>query len=546
MAPTFTINGVKFKPDSKIDYGYDWEVFEREMDNPPFDEKLKRNLTVEENARRVFRGMLRDNLWSITAFALKIPCAFHPWWIETCREVQTGPLTNTLDIWARGHGKSSIVTSARTIQTILRDPEESICIFSYTKSAALKFFQQVKYTLESSEFLKWAFPDILWREPHVEAPKWSEENGIFVRRKGFQKEPTLMASGLLEAMPTGMHFSLRIYDDVMVEDIADNPETIEKLKERFDMSENLGKDGGKKWIIGTPYHHEDLLSMLRSRKRPNGEPSYHLRLKPATEDGAWNGRPVFISQEYLDELKQNRRKFSSQQLLNPTPVEIQRLSPDFLREVSPADVPDRLYRFMVVDPAGERRDRTGDCWAMAVIGVDPYRDDLGASDIYIQDLLIEEMGYEEAIRAVVEMYSRNGRILQLGVEKVALSTTEVHVLNALRSRGKYLSIEDGTLVMLRPGGRSKANRIESNLVWPLNNGKVYISRAVPDVYRARLKSEMEKFPYWHDDGLDALSYVYDLLRNYRFGTRPSDEPVKKKVWLEKWQRQRSPNRWLTV
>lgn len=543
---TFTINGVRFKPESDLDYGFDWERFNKEMDERPFDERLKRALTEEENARRVFRGMLRDNLWSITAFVLKIPCAFHPWWVRTCREVQEGPETNTLDIWARGHGKSSIVTSARTIQMILRDPEESVCIFSYTKAAATKFFQQVKFTLEASDFLKWAFPDILWGNPHVEAPKWSEDNGIFVKRKGFQKEPTLMASGLLEAMPTGMHFSLRIYDDVMVEDIADNPETIEKLKERFDMSENLGKDGGKKWIIGTPYHHEDLLSMLRGRRKPSGEPSYHLRLKPATEGGAWNGKPVFVSEEYLDELRQNRRKFSSQQLLNPTPVEIQRLSPDFLKLVSPQDIPPNLYRFMVVDPAGERRDRTGDCWALAVVGVDPYRDDLGASDIYVQDMMIEEMAYDEAIREVVNMYARNGRILQLGVEKVALSTTEVHVLNALRSKGKYLSVEDGTLVMLRPGGRSKANRIESNLVWPLNNGKVHISSAVPDVYRARLRSEMEKFPMWHDDGLDALSYVFDLLKNYRFGSRPTDEPAKRKVWLDKWQRQRNQNRWLTV
>lgn len=541
----FTINGVKFKPDKAIDYGWDWQEFDRQMLEPPFDERLKRKLTDVENQQRVFRQMLMGNLWSITAFVLKIPCAFHPWWIETCREVQQGPDTNTLDIWARGHGKSSIVTCARTIQMILRDPNETVCIFSYTKAAAMKFFQQVKFTLESSDFLKWAFPDVLWGNPFVEAPKWSEDNGIFVKRSGFQKEPTLMASGLLEAMPTGNHFSLRIYDDVMVEDIADNPETIEKLKERFDMSENLGRDGGKKWIIGTPYHHEDLLSMLRNRKKPDGSPSYHLRLKPATEEGAWNGNPVFISQEYLDELKQNRRKFSSQQLLNPTPVEIQRLSPDFLRDTLPADIPPHLYRFMLVDPAGERRDRTGDCWALAVIGVDPYRDDLGASDIYILDLMIEEMGYDDAIKQVVDMFVRNGRILQLGVEKVALSTTEVHVLNALRSRGRYLSVEDGTLVMLRPGGRSKANRIESNLVWPLNNGKVHISKAVPEVYRARLRAEMERFPWWHDDGLDSVSYVYDLLKSYRFGARPSDEPVKRKMWLEKWQRQRG-QKWLTV
>jgi hypothetical protein len=28
---------------------------------------------------------------------------------------------------------------------------------------------------------------------------------------------------------------------------------------------------------------------------------------------------------------------------------------------------------------------------------------------------------------------------------------------------------------------------------------------------------MEKFPFWHDDILDMLSYGYDLIKGYRFG-----------------------------
>jgi len=27
---------------------------------------------------------------------------------------------------------------------------------------------------------------------------------------------------------------------------------------------------------------------------------------------------------------------------------------------------------------------------------------------------------------------------------------------------------------------------------------------------------MEKFPFWHDDGLDALSYLYDIIKDFRF------------------------------
>ena len=42
------------------------------------------------------------------------------------------------------------------------------------------------------------------------------------------------------------------------------------------------------------------------------------------------------------------------------------------------------------------------------------------------------------------------------------------------------------------------------------------STNVPSGYRERLKSEMDKFPYWHDDGIDASSYLYDIMKDYNF------------------------------
>lgn len=537
------LNGVPFTPDPSIDYGFDFFAWDAEMQKEP-----PPGVSEQAYHRGLFRDMLENSLFAITAFVMRVPCAFHPFWIEVCKEVQAGPLDKTLDIWARGHGKSTVITGARVIQQILKNPEITCCIFSYSKAAAYKFFHQIKGILEGSDFLKWCYPDVLYQDPQVEAPKWSEDGGLIVRRRGFQKEPTLAASGLIEGMPTGFHFSLRVYDDIMVEDIADSADMMEKLKERFDLSKNLGLDGGWEWVVGTPYHHDDIIQTLRSRTTIDGRPSYNVRLKPATENGEWNGRPVFHSEGYINDLKVNKNKFSSQQLLNPTPVEIRKLQWENVKELTQAEIPSNIYKFMLVDPAGERRDRTGDSWAIIVVGVEPFRDqDLGASNIYILDGVIAEMTHEDAISQVVDIYCRNGRITQLGVEKVGQSTFEIHVANALRAKNIILSSDVGNLAILRPSGRTKAERIEAALAWPLTNHKLHVNQNLPVAFKERLRTEAERFPRWRDDGLDALSYAYDLIKDYRFGLKPlARQDNRPKFLANRWKTRRHRASWLNV
>lgn len=510
------INGETWEWREGWGYRDNYEADILKADRREFPEYKDEKLVVHPR-RHLIRQLLQEDLWFLVRFGLKIPPADHPFVIRACRDVELGPKSKTLDLWAREHFKSTVITIAESIQCVLNNPNERVAIFSYSKPAAVRFLRVIKWVLESSEFLKYHFPDILWTDPGTQAPKWAEDTGLYCKRSGNFKEPTFAAFGLVEGMPTGDHFSRRVYDDIETPDYAYTPEMIQRLIDAFEVSANLGTMDGTERVVGTPYHHQGLLMYLAGKTHAGSkEPLFVLRKKPATVDGEPNSPSVFLPETRLAELRTSQH-FHSQQLLDPTPRSEMKLNPADLREVLSTEIPQRLFKFMLIDPAGQRKDRVGDSWAMAVVGIVPFRDDLGASDLYILDAIVEPMAQADAMDRIVDMYIRNGRILRLGVEKVGMSTMEIHVANALRARGKNISQEAGNLVILNPAGRKKADRIEAALGWPLRNGKIHVSAAVPAAYRERLKLELTKFPYWHDDILDALAYTYDVLKDYRFG-----------------------------
>lgn len=496
----------------KVEYKYDYERIFRDIADGKLDEKA------------TFRTLILNDLWFIVYFVLAIPVANKPFVVQACQDVEDGPKSETLDIWAREHFKSSIITIAETIQYTLKEPEGATCIFSYARPVSKKFLFEIKETLENNNTLKGCFPDVLWQHPQKEAPVWSLDDGLIVRRSGIRREPNVYAAGLVEGMPTGMHYPRMIFDDIVTEDIGSSNDVMEKVKMKFDSAMNLGTDGGTHRVIGTYYDHLDPLVYIGEKKDiyDKDKSAYLLRLKPATHDGSMSGKPVFLSQKRLDFLK-GTKTFNCQQLLDPTPAGVRRLEGKMLLDIEPQFVPKELYKFLLVDPAGDDKDGTGDAWAIMCVGVEPKTDEIGTSRVFILDASISPFRESEATEEIVRMYMRNGMILQVGIEKVGLSTTELHVANALREKGRNISIINKTLVLLKPAGRNKVKRIESALAWPLSNSKIYISTDVPDVYRQRLRSEMDKFPAWHDDGLDALSYLYDIIKDYRFIIRDDDQ-----------------------
>ena len=521
MMKNIIINGVPFERNPLI--GMPWEKDKFEVCYKNDYVRMAKDVSEGKvDYRSLFREVILEDLFFLTYFVVKPFIRGeqnkfnHPFCVKACREVEDGPKDYTLDIWAREHFKSSIITIGETIQDTLRNPEETTALLSYTKKSAERFLSSIMGILENESFLYECFSDVLFKKPAYESSLWSVEKGINVNRGSNNPTPTISAWGMQEGMPTGVHANRRKYDDITTEDMAKSPAQMEDCKVKFDSSQNLGTEGGTSRVIGTPYHHADPLAYIKAMKDIHGEDKYHLRLKPATDNGLANGNPVLMSRKRIEDLM-SYSTFNCQQLLNPTPDGGTKLSSEFLREIEPELIPKNLYNCMVIDPAGDETE-TSDEWGAWVVGVEPRADQIGASNIYITNGYLDTLKEVMAPDVLARLYCSTGLIMKTGYER-NLNTTPgwlVHFTNLLRVKGKHLSEDNGNLIKLKHGGRNKHLRIETALALPLMNGKIHISKAIPFIYRQRLMSEMDKFPYWHDNGLDALAYLYDILQDYRF------------------------------
>ncbi len=456
----------------------------------------------------------------------------HPFLKRMCEQVESEGLDLTLDIWAREHFKTTILTKADIIRAHILNPDERIAIMCYNRDYASAILKSIKRTYETSTYLHENYPDLFNIESMSKSNKGVQWNAyrLDLPREGSFNEGSLEAWGLTEGMPVGRHFTRIKYDDIETLDLVRNPDQIPKLIESFNMSINLGAEGGTHSICGTFYRHNGLLTYIRDKKDPEtGEFLYKTRIVPATEDGSYFGEPVFISKSRMRILRSDKASFATQQLCNPTPQEDRKLKEEDLQIINKADIPKEVMKFMLVDPASFHAG--GDSWAVLVVAVEPLIEDAGSSNIFVMDGSIAPMDEPTLIKTVVDLYIKHQDIMSIGVERVGAMTAEVHIKNALQARGIFISEDTKTLKILSPRtsgsriGTKKESRITQALAFPLSNHKIFLTEDAPEELSKRLREEMRQFPAWKVDGLDALSYIYDMIEDFKYAivTRRSKE-----------------------
>jgi len=393
-----------------------------------------------------------DRYFLLTAI-LQRKDALHPWLFDRCREVEADP-DGYLDLWGRYHFKSSIITYGGTIQDILIDPDITQCIFSVTRPNARKFLAQIKETLERNELLKQIYADCLWANPRKQAPKWSLDTGIVVRRSASntKKEATVEANGLVEGLPAGPHFEKLLYDDVVTQRSVTNPEMIEKVSMHEELSDNLGIGiKTRKQYVGTRYSHGDSYQRIIDRG------DVKLRIYPTTHNGKLTGDPVFLTKAAWTKVKRTQKKVvAAQHLMNPAAGS--EASFDALTFRPYTVRPSILNVYIMGDPSGGKNYRRSDRTAIAVIGIDSN------SNFYLLDGYRHRMKLTERWNRLHDLYKKWFHMpgiqnVEVGYEQYALQADLQYFEEQMKKRDN-LSFAIEELNWPREGEHSKVDRVE--------------------------------------------------------------------------------------
>lgn len=466
------------------------------------------------------RGWCQTDLFFLLVYGLKRTDADRDWVFERCRDVQDAP-DDHLDLWARGHYKSTIITFALTIQEILKDPEVTVGIFSHTRPIAKAFLRQIKREFETNNLLRDLFPDIIWKDPKGQSPKWSEDEGLTVQRKTNPKEATIEAWGLVDGQPTSKHYKLMVYDDVVTRESVTTPDMIQKVTEAWELSRNLVSEHSRTRYIGTRYHFNDSYRTIMDR-------GITARIHKATQDGTVEGEPVLLSREAIASKRRDMGPytFACQMLQDPKADETQGFREGWIQSYANADR-GVMNVCILVDAASEKK-KGSDYTAIWVLGFGPDQ------NIYALDIIRDRLSLTQRAGKVFELHRKYKPVDAVGYEKYGMMADVEFLRMEMERRTYRFNVTE------LGGSQPKNDRIkrlvpyfEAKRVWlPQKLYKTDYQGRTVDLVSSFIEEEYKAFPVGlHDDMLDSLARVFDLypsglpfpdesVANWNFGGNP--------------------------
>lgn len=160
------------------------------------------------------------------------------------------------------HGKTQQIGVGRALDHLGRDPRRRGAIVSNTLAQASKQLQAIRAHIDDNPRVREVYPHL--RRSSRAGDPW-HTTAITVERDTIAKEPSLQAVGISGPI-NGSRLDFIILDDVLDFENTRTIEQRQKLVDWFDSTVNTRlTEDGVIWVVGTPWHPEDLMHVLASR-----------------------------------------------------------------------------------------------------------------------------------------------------------------------------------------------------------------------------------------------------------------------------------------
>lgn len=401
-----------------------------------------------------------------------------------------------LIVGPRGHLKTSICTIGYAFWRAAKDPNIRVLITANTATNASHMVRTIKQTVESSDMVKWLYPEII----PDSGCKWTDTE-IEFKRTATWPESTIESLGRGGTV-TSRHYDLIIEDDLLSpeENQEITPELVQTAVKWHKYASGLRMSYESEQVISANrWMYDDYVAYLMENEK------WFL---PCMYMSAYNsaGTPRWSERFPADELdrlleQQGPRIFSAQYLNDPVHEDARSFDTSWFRYYTvwpPRNGKDEVQGFKCVtaiDPAISQK-KHGDYSAIVTVAADTNR------NRYVVDARRGRWGVDELIDHVFEVY-RTWKPVKVGLETIMFQKALMWPFReAMRREEQNLP-----MVELRPSSKvTKDGRIMA-LHEFFQNGSTWLNKQ-----HTELLSELRGWPaITHDDMLDALAYAMQML-----------------------------------
>lgn len=430
--------------------------------------------------------------------------------------VERGEITRLMITMPPRHGKSMLASEFFPAWYLGRNPDHSVVMATYAQDLADDFGRKVKAQIEDRSYQE-IFQGVGLADDSKSVKRFHVEVNNEVIEGGY--EHSLLQRGSFYAVGvggplTGRGAHLLLIDDPVKNREDADSEVIRKKTKSWYTSTAYTRlmPGGRVVIIQTRWHEDDLSGWLLDEHKHEG---WELLNLPAISD---DGKALWPEQYDLEALNRiqkaiGTRDWSALYQQKPTPDEGDYFKADWLKPYDTAPSRETMRVYGGSDYAVTADG--GDYTVHVVVGLDPD------GKMFLLDLWRKQAASDEWVESFCDLVKKWKPLGWAEEQGQIKSGVGPFLIKQMRESKAYVAREQF------PTRGDKAVRAQSIRGRMALEG-LYVPKDA--AWRADFESELLRFPAGvHDDQVDAIGLVGQLLDKMTSGQRAKEPELKKNI-----------------